>query len=147
MANSNIFSNRIMKHLLYICLKSFFMRNLFSLILICCLAFSMSAQDNLNLASKLKSLTKKGDYVILEVRLNQEDEFRTIEGSNSSLARIAIFTGNNQGTEIISKGFEGINAIVTILNNLKTNGWVLINIYPIKGESLIITHYILERKK
>ena len=119
----------------------------FSLIFICCLTFSISAQENMNLVSKLKSLTKKGDYVILELRLNQEDEFRTIEGSNSSLARISIFTGNNQGTEIISKSFEGINAIVTTLNNLKANGWVLNHVYSIKGESLLITHYILERKK
>ena len=123
------------------------MKKLFSLIFFTCFVFSISAQDNITLASKLKSLTKKGDYVILEVRLNQEDEFRTIEGSNSSLARIAIFTGNNQGTEVISKSFEGINSIVTTLNNLKANGWVLINVYPIKGESLIVTHYILERKK
>lgn len=123
------------------------MKKLFSLIFFTCFVFSISAQDNVNLASKLKSLTKKGDYVILEVRLNQEDEFRTIEGSNSSLARIAIFTGNNQGKEVVSKGFEGINSIVTTLNDLKANGWVLMHIYPIKGESLIITHYILERKK
>ena len=104
-------------------------------------------QDNTNLASKLKSLTNKGDYAILEVRLNNEDEFRTIEGSNSSLARIAIFTGNNQGTEVLSKGYDGMNTIVTILNNLKENGWILSQSYSIKGESLIITHYVLERKK
>ncbi len=104
-------------------------------------------QDNTNLASKLKSLTKKGDYAILEVRLNNEDEFRTIEGSNSSLARIALFTGNNQGTEVLSKGYDGMNTIVTILNDLKENGWILSQSYSIKGESLIITHYVLERKK
>ena len=123
------------------------MKHLISIIFLIALVYNSSAQDNVNLSSKLKSLTKKGDYVILEVRLNQEDEFRTIEGSNASLARIAVFTGNNQGAEVISKGFEGINSIINILNNLKSNGWRLVQVYPIKGESLIITHYILERKK
>lgn len=105
------------------------------------------AQENTSLSTKLKTLTKKGDYVILEVRLNNEDEFRTIEGSETSLTRISIFTGTNSGSEIIRKGFDGINTIVLILNDLKTNGWVLNNVYSIKGESLIITHYVLERKK
>lgn len=123
------------------------MKKLLSIFFILSLTISLSAQDNPNLVSKLKTLTKKGDYIILEVRLNKEDEFRTIEGSNSSLARIAVFTGNNQGTEVVSKGFDGINSIISILNNLKGNGWRLLDVYPIKGESLIITHYLLERKK
>ena len=105
------------------------------------------AQENTSLSTKLKTLTKKGDYVILEVRLNNEDEFRTIEGSETSLTRISIFTGTNSGSEVIRKGFDGINTIVLILNDLKNNGWVLNNVYSIKGESLIITHYVLERKK
>ncbi|PKP43970.1 MAG: hypothetical protein CVT95_11535 [Bacteroidetes bacterium HGW-Bacteroidetes-12] len=105
------------------------------------------AQENTSLSKKLKNLTKKGDYVILEIRLNNEDEFRTIEGSETSLTRISIFTGTNSGSEIIRKGFDGINTIILILNDLKANGWILNNIYSIKGESLIITHYVLERKK
>ena len=108
---------------------------------------TLLAQEPINVVGKLKSLTKKGDYAILEVRLNNEDEFRTIEGSNSSLARLALFTGNNEGTELILKGFEGMNSIVSILNDLKANGFHLLNVYTIKGESLIITHYIIERKK
>lgn len=108
---------------------------------------NLQAQEPINVVGKLKSLTKKGDYAILEVRLNNEDEFRTIEGSNSSLARLALFTGNNQGTELLLKGFEGMNSIVSILNDLKSNGFHLINVYTIKGESLIITHYVIERKK
>ena len=123
------------------------MKKILPIIFLFGLSFSLSAQDATNLASKLKSLTEKGDYVILELRLNKEDEFRTMEGSTSSLARIAIYTGNNQGAEIVSKGFEGMNSIVNVLKNLKQNGWRLIEVYPIKGESLIITHYILERKK
>ena len=123
------------------------MKKLFSIIFLISFALSLSAQDNANLSSKLKTLTSKGDYIILELRLNKEDEFRTMEGSSSSLARIAVYTGNNQGAEIISKGFEGMNAIVTVLKDLKKNGWRLIDTYPIKGESLLITHYILERKK
>ncbi len=104
-------------------------------------------QTKTDLATQLKAITKKGDYAILEVRLNNEDEFRTIEGSSSSLTRIAIFTGTNKGKEVISKNFEGLNAIVAILNNLKHHGWALVNVYSIKGASLIITHYVLERKK
>ena len=123
------------------------MKKLFSLVFFISFALSLSAQDNSNLVSKLRSLTNKGDYIILELRLNKEDEFRTMEGSSSSLARIAVYTGNNQGAEVISKGFEGMNSIVVVLKDLKQNGWRLIETYPIKGESLIITHYILERKK
>lgn len=108
---------------------------------------SLHAQEPLNVVGKLKSLTKKGDYAVLEVRLNNEDEFRTIEGGSSSLARLALFTGNNEGAELLSKGFDGMNAIVSILNDLKSNGFHLVDINTIKGESLIITHYIIERKK
>lgn len=123
------------------------MKNVLLIIGLSLFSLNLVAQDEPNLVSKLKSLTQKGDYIILELRLNNEDEFRTIEGSSSSLARIAIYTGNNQGTEIISKGFEGVNSIIVTLNQLKHNGWRLVEVYPIKGESLIITHYILERKK
>lgn len=108
---------------------------------------TLKAQEHLNVVGKLKSLTKKGDYAVLEVRLNNEDEFRTIEGGSSSLARLALFTGNNEGAELLSKGFDGMNAIVAILNDLKANGFHLVDINTIKGESLIITHYIIERKK
>ena len=110
-------------------------------------SFVFSQDSNGNIVSKLKSLTKKGDYAILEMRLNNEDEFRTIEGGSSSLARLAIFTGNNSGAEIISKGFDGVNSIISILNQLKSNGWRVVDVYSIKGESLIITHYLIERKK
>lgn len=106
-----------------------------------------SQDSNGNIVSKLKSLTKKGDYAILEMRLNNEDEFRTIEGGSSSLARLAVFTGNNNGAEVISKGFDGLNSIISILNQLKSSGWKVIDVYSIKGESLIITHYLIERKK
>jgi len=123
------------------------MKYILSVVFLICLTSLSYGQESLSLASKLKSLTKKGDYAILEVRLNNEDEFRTIEGGESSLARIAIFTGNNQGAEIVSKGFEGFNSIVSILNNLKENSWNLVQSYSINGESLIVTHYVLERKK
>ena len=123
------------------------MKRLVSILFLFCFAFSLSAQDSPSLSSKLKGLTKKGDYVVLELRLNKEDEFRTMEGGKSSLARIAIYTGDNQGAEMVSKGFEGMNAVVAVLNDLKQNGWRLIESYPIKGESLLITHYILERRR
>ncbi len=138
MANGNIFSYSV---------KTIFMRFLFLITFFTAFVFNSYGQEEVNIVSKLKSLTEKGDYVILEVRLNNEDEFRTIEGSSSSLARIAIYTGNNQGTEVVSKGFEGVNSIVTILNKLKKHKWDIVDVYSLKGESLIITHYILERKK
>lgn len=120
------------------------------LITIVCVLISISSyaqEEDVNIVGRLKSLTKKGDYAILEVRLNNEDEFRTTDGSTSSLARLAVFTGNNDGAEVISKGFAGMNSIVSVLNKLKANGWRLVDVYPIKGESLIITHYVIERKK
>jgi hypothetical protein len=123
------------------------MKYIFSTLFILFVAFGATAQDNANLSEKLKGLTSKGDYAILEVRLNKEDEFRTIDGGGSSLARISVFTGNNQGAELVSKGFEGVNSVVTILNDLKKNGWRLIDVYPLQGQSLIITHYIIERRK
>ena len=123
------------------------MKGFVSVLFLICLAFNLSAQDQVGLANKLKGLTKKGDYVVLELRLNKENEFRTMEGGKSSLARIALYTGGNNGEEIISKGFEGMNAVVKVLNELRQNGWILIDSYPMKGESLLLTHYILERKK
>jgi len=127
------------------------MKYVFSIVILLALSFGAAAQSNNNddgkLSETLKKTTQKGDYIILELRLNKEDEFRTKEGGSSSLARMAIYTGNNSGEVIISKGFEGMNSVVTILNNLKRNGWKLIDVYTIKGESLIITHYVIERRK
>src|SRR5690554_4567854 len=113
-----------------------------------CLNSSLLAQSSHeNVAKKVNAITKKGDYIILELRLNNEDEFRTAEGSETSLTRIAVFTGKNKGLEVIRKGFEGMNTMVQILNDFKTNGWLLEQVYSMKGESLIITHYLLVRKK
>tara|TARA_R110001592_G_scaffold88299_17_gene260102 strand:+ start:420 stop:794 length:375 start_codon:yes stop_codon:yes gene_type:complete len=124
------------------------MKGLFFAIFCVLITVSSFAQEGeASIVGKLKSLTKKGDYAILEVRLNNEDEFRTTDGSTSSLARLAVFTGNNNGAEVISKGFDGMNSIVTVLNSLKSNGWRLVDVYSLNGESLIITHYIIERKK
>ena len=123
------------------------MKQLFFLGIFLFLISGLSAQEDVSLVSKLKAQTEKGDYVILELRLNNEDEFRTMEGGKSSLARLAVYTGKNKGEELISKSFEGMNAVLRVLNNLKQNGFRLVSVYPIKGESLIITHYILERKR
>ena len=47
---------------------------------------------------------EKGSYVILEVRMQLEDEFQTVEGNQSAnLSRIALFTGKNKNKEILSK--------------------------------------------
>ena len=91
---------------------------------------------------------EKGEYVILEVRMQLEDEFQTVEGNEAaSLSRIALFTGKNQQKEVLSKGFKGYNEIVLYLNQMKSEGFVLEETYSIKGNSLIITHYVFIRKK
>ncbi|MGB0881585.1 MAG: hypothetical protein ACPGSO_01440 [Vicingaceae bacterium] len=111
------------------------------------LSLGAMAQIDSDLGQKLKSKIKKGDYIILELRLNKEDEFRTMEGGKSSLARIAVYSGKNLGEELVVKGFEGLNSLVTVLNDLKHAGFKLVEVYPVKGESLLLTHYIMERKK
>lgn len=123
------------------------MRNVIFIGVLMLFSLSATAQIQLDLGAKLKSEVNKGDYIILELRLNKEDEFRTMEGGKSSLARVAVYSGENTNEELVVKGFDGMNSFVTILNNLKRSGFRLIEVYPVKGESLIITHYILERKK
>ena len=99
----------------------------------------------------IEELTKesaKGDYAILEVRLNIEDEFRTLEGrDHDGLSRIALYMGRNKGKEVLVKGFEGYNQIVTFINKLKEEGWGMVSTYPINGKSLLITHYVFQKGK
>jgi len=98
--------------------------------------------------AELSGEVSKGEYGILEVRLNMEDEFRTLEGRESQgLARISIYTGKNQKNEMITKGFEGFNIVVSVMNQMNKNGWKLVDTYPIRGNSLIITHYVFEKVK
>ena len=123
------------------------MKKVFFLVFLMSVTFGLIAQENVDLSNKLKAHTEKGDYIVLELRLNKEDEFRTMEGGKSSLARIAVYTGENDGTELVVKGFEGMNSVVKVLNDLKRNNFRLIDVYSIKGESLIIKHYVLEREK
>lgn len=62
-----------------------------------------------NSIAELSKGVDKGTYSILEVRLNMEDEFRTVEGRDTEgLARVALFLGDNQKKEVLSKGFTGI---------------------------------------
>lgn len=96
----------------------------------------------------LSQEVEKGSYAILEVRLNMEDEFRTVEGRDTEgLARIALFTGDNDDRQILFKGFNGYNKVVAYLNEMKDNGWVLEETYTIPGSALIITHYVFVKKK
>jgi hypothetical protein len=125
-------------------MKSFFQTLLFSFLFTFC-SMTNWAQNEINTLSKD---VQKGSYAILEVRLNMEDEFRTVEGrDNEGLSRIALFTGQNKEKEILNKGFNGFNDVVVYLNEMKKNGWLLIETYTIKGNSLIITHYVFEKKK
>lgn len=101
-----------------------------------------------NTISGLSKGVDKGTYCILEVRLNMEDEFRTVEGRDTEgLARVALFLGDNPQKEVLSKGFTGYNTVVNYLNEMKDNGWELDNTYSLKGSSLLITHYVFVKKK
>jgi hypothetical protein len=123
--------------------KGFFLISIFvSFILISVASFGQ------NSIKGLSTTVKKGDYAILEVRLNMEDEFRTVEGrDNEGLSRIALFTGQNKDREILSKGFNGYNDVVHYLNEMKQYGWILVDTYTLKGNSLIITHYMFQKVK
>ena len=90
----------------------------------------------------------KGEYVIIEVRMQLEGEFQTLEGNESAnLSRIAVFSGKNKGREIIVKGFEGFNQVVHYINEMEHLGFVLKSSYPIKGNNLLITHYVFRKTK
>lgn len=101
--------------------------------------------------SKIEELSqgaKKNDYAILEVRLNMEDEFRTLEGRDTQgMSRIALYTGLNKDEELLSKGFLGYNQVVQYLNEMKANGWILQDTYSITGSFLILNHYVFRKKK
>ena len=104
-------------------------------------------QESPTITSVVENL-EKGSYVILEVRMQLEDEFQTVEGNQSAnLSRIAIFTGKNKDKEILTKGFTGYNQVVLSLNELEEAGFVLQETYPIKGNSLLITHYVFRKGK
>ena len=101
-----------------------------------------------NTVKELSVGIEKGKYGIIEVRLNMEDEFRTLEGRDSKgLARISFFTGKGDDKCLLSKGFKGFDQVVIILNEMSENGWKLISTYPIRGSSLLITHYLFEKVK
>lgn len=101
-----------------------------------------------NTITELSKEVEKGSYGILEVRLNMEDEFRTVEGRDTEgLARVALFLGNNNEKAILSKGFTGYNKVVDYINEMKDNGWILEDTYSLKGSSLLITHYVFVKKK
>ena len=118
-----------------------------SLIIITTVLFCLSGYSQ-NSIKELSKNTEKGEYGILEVRLNMEDEFRTLEGRDSQgLARISFYTGKGEKKNQLTKGFEGYDQVVKLLNEMKINGWELISTYPIRGESLIITHYVFEKIK
>jgi len=101
-----------------------------------------------NTVKELSDGIEKGQYGIVEVRLNMEDEFRTLEGRDSKgLARISFFTGKGEDKCLLSKGFRGVNHVVIILNEMNENGWKLVSTYPIRGTSLLITHYVFVKVK
>ena len=101
-----------------------------------------------NTVKELSDGIEKGQYGIVEVRLNMEDEFRTLEGRDSKgLARISFFTGKGEDKCLLSKGFKGVDHVVIILNEMNENGWKLVSTYPIRGTSLLITHYLFVKVK
>ena len=101
-----------------------------------------------NTVKELSGGIEKGQYGIVEVQLNMEDEFRTLEGRDSKgLARISFFTGKGEDKCLLSKGFRGVDHVVIILNEMNENGWKLVSTYPIRGTSLLITHYVFVKVK
>tara|TARA_Y100000589_G_scaffold187124_1_gene177210 strand:+ start:56800 stop:57192 length:393 start_codon:yes stop_codon:yes gene_type:complete len=96
----------------------------------------------------LTEKSNRGDYAIIEVRLNNEDEFKTLEGSSSGLSRIAIFYGKTANDNpILLKGFTGFSDFVVLLNLLQEKGWEIEEVYSLKGQSLIVTHYLIRKVK
>jgi len=101
-----------------------------------------------NTVKQLSDGIEKDQYGIVEVRLNMEDEFRTLEGRESKgLARISFFTGKGEDKCLLSKGFKGVDHVVIILNEMNENGWKLVSTYPIRGTSLLITHFVFVKVK
>lgn len=101
-----------------------------------------------NTIAEISKDIPKNEYAILEVRLNMEDEFRTLEGRESQgLSRVALYTGKNKTKEVLSKGFTGYNDVVTYINEMKDAGWVLEKTYSLNGTSLMITHYVFRKNK
>ena len=117
-------------------------------IFLCLISIVLSGFGQGNSISEAVSELDKGCYVILEVRMQLEDEFQTVEGNESAnLSRVALFTGKNAGKEILSKGFSGFNKVVDYLNEMKAAGFNLEESYPMKGNSLMITHYVFKKVK
>ena len=116
---------------------------------ICLLVFSATTVfgQERNKLEELLADKEKGSYAILEVRLNKEDEFRTIEGTSSSVTRISLFTGENREKEILVRKFNGFNDVVSFLNRCREIGWFVKDTYRMNGESLLIVHYLLVKKK
>ncbi len=112
------------------------------------LLLSTVANTAQNRIEEISENSKKNDYAILEVRLNMEDEFRTLEGRDTQgMSRIALYTGKNKDKELLSKGFLGYNQVVDYMNEMKANGWILDDTYSITGSFLIINHYVFRKKK
>lgn len=116
------------------------------LMVICLSATALMAQEK-NKLEDLLADKDKGSYAVLEIRLNKEDEFRTIEGTSSSVTRISLFSGDNQEKEILIRKFNGFNDVVKLLNRCKDIGWAVKDTYRMNGESLLIVHYLLVKKK
>mgnify|MGYP001062113296 CR=1 FL=1 len=123
------------------------LKNKLILALSICL-FTIANTFSQNRIEELSESAKKNDYAILEVRLNMEDEFRTLEGRDTQgMSRIALYTGVNKDKELLNKGFLGYNQVVQYLNEMKANGWILEDTYSITGSFLILNHYVFRKKK
>jgi hypothetical protein len=112
--------------------------------------FTVLCQTNEHLTALniLTEKSEKGNYALIEVRLNNEDEFKTLEGSSSGLSRIAVFYGKSANDKpILLKGFSGFSDFIYILNYLQEKGWQIVEVYSLKGQSLIVTHYLIQKVK
>lgn len=123
------------------------MKSILALLMVICLSATTLMAQEKNKLEDLLADKDKGSYAVLEIRLNKEDEFRTIEGTSSSVTRISLFTGDNQEKEILIRKFNGFNDVVKLLNRCKDIGWVVKDTYRMNGESLLIVHYLIVKKK
>ncbi len=126
---------------------------LYRLFISVCLLLSLhiawgQTPETLSAINTLSEKSTKGDYAIIEVRLNNEDEFKTLEGSTSGLSRIAIFYGKSTNDKpVLLKGFSGFADFIYLLNYIQQKGWQVEEVYSLKGQSLIVTHYLIRKVK
>ena len=113
-----------------------------SLVVICITTISFGQEQQVKVINAKVSV---GDYGVLELRTNKEDEFKTFEGGKSSMGRLAFYSGKGVPIRLL-KGYEGTNELVKYLNAFKATGWKVISVNS-TSHDLVITNYLMEKIK